>query len=144
MYEIKDVDRRLDIIQAAIKEQLVHGKYTGEKPYLWGICMIENRAFVFSENGVSMTMQKLPEDEVESFTSLIRELAKNKRNATYNISAIILKKIAIISYAGAYAKKKLEVTHENYVKKIDITARFDKIESILERLFDKLESKQDK
>lgn len=33
---------------------------------------------------------------------------------------------------------------ENYVKKIDITARFDKIESILERLFDKLESKQDK
>ena len=33
---------------------------------------------------------------------------------------------------------------ENYVKKIDITSRFDKIESILERLFDKLESKQDK
>lgn len=33
---------------------------------------------------------------------------------------------------------------ENYVKKIDITARFDKIESILERLFDKLESKEDK
>jgi len=33
---------------------------------------------------------------------------------------------------------------ENYVKKIDITSRFDKIESILERLFDKLESKEDK
>jgi predicted phage tail protein len=33
---------------------------------------------------------------------------------------------------------------ENYVKKIDITSRFDKIEAILERLFDKLESKQDK
>ena len=33
---------------------------------------------------------------------------------------------------------------EHYVKKVDITARFDKIEAILERLFDKLESKQDK
>ena len=33
---------------------------------------------------------------------------------------------------------------EHYVKKVDIAARFDKIESILERLFDKLESKQDK
>jgi len=33
---------------------------------------------------------------------------------------------------------------EHYVKKVDIAARFDKIESILERLFDKLESKADK
>ena len=33
---------------------------------------------------------------------------------------------------------------EKYVKKSEISARFDKIESILERLFDKLESKQDK
>lgn len=33
---------------------------------------------------------------------------------------------------------------EHYVKKVDIAARFDKIESILERLFDKLESKVDK
>ena len=41
--------------------------------------------------------------------------------------------------------QKLELNvADNYVKKVDITARFDKIESILERLFDKLESKQDK
>jgi hypothetical protein len=33
---------------------------------------------------------------------------------------------------------------EKYVKKSEIAARFDKIESILERLFTKLESKQDK
>jgi chaperonin cofactor prefoldin len=33
---------------------------------------------------------------------------------------------------------------EKYVKKSEIAARFDKIESILERLFDRLESKQDK
>ena len=33
---------------------------------------------------------------------------------------------------------------EKYVKKSEISARFDKIESILERLFTKLESKQDK
>ena len=33
---------------------------------------------------------------------------------------------------------------EKYVKKSEISARFDKIESILERLFDKLESKADK
>lgn len=33
---------------------------------------------------------------------------------------------------------------EKYVKKSEIAARFDKIESILERLFNKLESKQDK
>ena len=33
---------------------------------------------------------------------------------------------------------------ENYVKKVDIQARFDKIETILERLFDKLDSKKDK
>jgi hypothetical protein len=33
---------------------------------------------------------------------------------------------------------------EKYVKKSEIAARFDKIESILERLFSKLESKQDK
>ena len=33
---------------------------------------------------------------------------------------------------------------EKYVKKSEISARFDKIESILERLFDKLESKEDK
>jgi len=41
--------------------------------------------------------------------------------------------------------QKLELNvSDNYVKKIDINARFDKIEAILERLFDKLESKQDK
>lgn len=41
--------------------------------------------------------------------------------------------------------QKLELNvSENYVKKVDITARFDKIEAILERLFDKLESKADK
>jgi hypothetical protein len=41
--------------------------------------------------------------------------------------------------------QKLELNvADNYVKKIDINARFDKIEAILERLFDKLESKQDK
>jgi hypothetical protein len=41
--------------------------------------------------------------------------------------------------------QKLELNvADNYVKKVDITARFDKIESILERLFDKLESKADK
>jgi chaperonin cofactor prefoldin len=33
---------------------------------------------------------------------------------------------------------------EHYVKKVDINARFDKIESILEKLFDKLDSKADK
>jgi hypothetical protein len=33
---------------------------------------------------------------------------------------------------------------EKYVKKSEISVRFDKIESILERLFTKLESKQDK
>lgn len=33
---------------------------------------------------------------------------------------------------------------ENYVKKIDINARFDKIEAILEKLYDKLDSKADK
>jgi chaperonin cofactor prefoldin len=33
---------------------------------------------------------------------------------------------------------------EKYVKKSEIASRFDKIESILERLFTKLESKQDK
>ena len=33
---------------------------------------------------------------------------------------------------------------EHYVKKVDIASRFDKIENILERLFDKLESKADK
>ena len=41
--------------------------------------------------------------------------------------------------------QKLELNvSDNYVKKIDINARFDKIEAILERLFDKLESKADK
>jgi len=41
--------------------------------------------------------------------------------------------------------QKLELNvADNYVKKIDINARFDKIEAILERLFDKLESKADK
>lgn len=41
--------------------------------------------------------------------------------------------------------QKLELNvSDNYVKKVDIAARFDKIENILERLFDKLESKQDK
>jgi len=33
---------------------------------------------------------------------------------------------------------------ENYVKKVDINARFDKIEAILEKLFDKLDAKADK
>lgn len=32
----------------------------------------------------------------------------------------------------------------NYVKKIDIDARFDKLEGILERIFDKLEQKADR
>lgn len=41
--------------------------------------------------------------------------------------------------------QKLELNvSDNYVKKVDIAARFDKIENILERLFDKLEAKQDK
>lgn len=41
--------------------------------------------------------------------------------------------------------QKLELNvSDNYVKKIDINARFDKIEAILERLFDKIESKADK
>ena len=50
----------------------------------------------------------------------------------------------------ATQKLKDDVAHlelnvsENYVKKVDITARFDKIEKILEKLFDKLDSKQDK
>ena len=33
---------------------------------------------------------------------------------------------------------------EKYVKKSEIAARFDKIEIILEKLFDKLDAKQDK
>jgi hypothetical protein len=33
---------------------------------------------------------------------------------------------------------------ENYVKKIDINSRFDKIEVILEKIFDKLDTKVDK
>jgi hypothetical protein len=33
---------------------------------------------------------------------------------------------------------------EKYVKKSEISARFDKIETILERLFEKLDSKEDK
>lgn len=33
---------------------------------------------------------------------------------------------------------------DEYVKKVDINARFDKIENILERIFDKLDTKADK
>ena len=33
---------------------------------------------------------------------------------------------------------------DEYVKKVHINARFDKIESILERMFDKLDQKADK
>lgn len=33
---------------------------------------------------------------------------------------------------------------DEYVKKVDINARFDKIETILERIFDKLDTKADK
>lgn len=33
---------------------------------------------------------------------------------------------------------------EDYVKKADINARFDKIDDILQRIFDKLEQKADK
>lgn len=32
----------------------------------------------------------------------------------------------------------------NYVKKIDINGRFDKIDNVLERIFDKLDEKADK
>ncbi len=32
----------------------------------------------------------------------------------------------------------------NYVKKVDIEARFDRLENILERIFDRLETKADK
>ena len=41
--------------------------------------------------------------------------------------------------------KALEVKiADEYVKKVDINARFDKIENILERIFDKLDQKADK
>lgn len=41
--------------------------------------------------------------------------------------------------------KNLEVKiADEYVKKVDINARFDKIENILERIFDKLDQKADK
>ena len=33
---------------------------------------------------------------------------------------------------------------ENYVKKIDITARFDRLENILDKIFDRLDQKADK
>jgi chaperonin cofactor prefoldin len=33
---------------------------------------------------------------------------------------------------------------ENYVKKVDINARFDKLEAILDKIFDKLDQKADK
>jgi predicted negative regulator of RcsB-dependent stress response len=33
---------------------------------------------------------------------------------------------------------------ENYVKKVDINARFDKLESILDKIFDKIDQKADK
>ena len=41
--------------------------------------------------------------------------------------------------------KKIEVDlPTNYVRKVDIEARFDKLENILNKLFDKLDSKVDK
>lgn len=41
--------------------------------------------------------------------------------------------------------KNLEVKiADEYCKKVDINSRFDKIESILERIFDKLDQKADK
>ena len=33
---------------------------------------------------------------------------------------------------------------ENYVKKVDINARFDKLEAILDKIFDRLDQKADK
>ena len=33
---------------------------------------------------------------------------------------------------------------ENYVKKIDITARFDRIEMLLDKLYDKMDQKADR
>jgi type II secretory pathway component PulF len=32
----------------------------------------------------------------------------------------------------------------NYVKQVDINSRFDKLESMMERIFDRLDQKQDK
>jgi len=41
--------------------------------------------------------------------------------------------------------KKIEVDlFTNYVRKIDIEARFDRLESILDKLFDKIDGKVDK
>ena len=41
--------------------------------------------------------------------------------------------------------KKIEVDMPtNYVRKVDIDARLDKIDSVLERIFDKLDEKADK
>jgi predicted negative regulator of RcsB-dependent stress response len=41
------------------------------------------------------------------------------------------------------ASLKLNVA-ENYVKKVDINARFDKLESILDKIFEKIDQKADK
>jgi chaperonin cofactor prefoldin len=50
----------------------------------------------------------------------------------------------------ATQKLKEDVSHlelsvaENYVKKVDINSRFDKMEAMLEKLYDKLDHKADK
>jgi len=65
---------------------------------------------------------------------------------------------AIIASIGWFARQVWDATQqlkrdvtslelnvaENYVKKVDINARFDKLEAILDKIFDRLDQKADK
>jgi len=65
---------------------------------------------------------------------------------------------AIIAAIGWFARQVWDATQqlkrdvtslelnvaENYVKKVDINARFDKLEAILDKIFDRLDQKADK
>jgi hypothetical protein len=66
---------------------------------------------------------------------------------SYWIKAVTLNQKDLIHSQRILANDLRDITlkmSEDYVKKSDINNRLDKIDNILDRIFDKLESKQDK